>query len=178
MVKLLPYTAIDGIPTFTDSFIKWLYARMQEEDSAGCVFLDGSVKTADEFLRLMKFGTVRLYVVECAGEISGVVWLNNFQSRSAEFHFCFFSSLRGKEAVAAGKEIVKELLEQTNIDGLPVFDILTGITPVTNKAAIRWGRRMGFETLGILPSAIFDAEQGESVPGQVFYVQRGTYGKG
>jgi len=175
---LLPYTDIDGIPTFTDSLIRGLFHRMEDEGLVGAVFSDGSVTTADKFLHLMKFGMNRLFVIDLEGCLAGCVWLNNFETRKADFHFCFFSNLRGDLAVEEGKGIVTELLNMTNESGAPVFDLLVGLVSTLNPAALRWCRRMEFSTLGTLPSAAYDAKSGGSVPGEVFYVERGEYGKG
>lgn len=177
-LKIIPYTATDGVPTFTDSFIKGLFHRMEEEDAAGAVFYDGSVTCADDFLKTMKFGKNSLFVVEFQGKLAGCVWLNNFEVRRADFHFCFFSPLQGRDAIEAGREIVSELLTMTKDNGEYIFDLFVGLTPTTNRAAIRWCRRMGFSTLGVLPAGAWDAASGKSVPGLVSYVERGNYGQG
>ena len=173
--RLIPYTAVDGIPTLPDSFIKGLFVRMADEGLIGDVFYDGSASTPNDFLALMKFGKNHLNVIECDGKIGGCCWLNNFEKRRADFHFCFFSNLRGKDAVEIGKKVVVELLTMKNADGEYIFDLLVGLTPTNNAAAIRWCRRMEFETLGILPAAAWDAAENKSVPGLISYVERGKY---
>ncbi len=176
-MRLLSYTAIDGVPTFKDSFIKGLFDRMQEEGLVDMVFYDGSVKSSDEFLQMMKFGMNSLFIIEFKGEIAGLCWLNNFCSRRAEFHMCFFSNLRGQDAVEVGKEVVKELLYMEDGAGNPIFDLLFGMTETENVPAIRWCRAMEFETLGIIPSAVWNAKLKKSVPAQFSYVERGKYGR-
>lgn len=175
---LVAYAANDGIPTFTDSFIKGLFVRMQQEGLIGMVFFDGSAKVPDDFLKMMKFGRNKLFIIEFKGKLGGCCWLNNFEMRRADFHFCFFSALRGQDAVEVGKGVVLELLNMKNGSGEFIFDLLVGLTPTTNEAAIRWCRRMEFSSMGVLPSAAWDAALGKSVPGLISYVERGIYGQG
>ena len=175
--KLLPYTAIDGIPTFPDSFIRGLFERMQEEDLVEDLFYDGSITTPDEFLSMLKFGKNSAYVVEYQGKIGGVVWLNNFGARSAECHFCFFSNLTGRALADVGKRVITELINMEKLNGEPIFDVIIGITPVDNRAALRFCRRLGFGIVGIMPKAVYNAKQGVSVAAQYCYIERGKYGQ-
>ena len=175
--RLLPYTAIDGIPTFTDSFIRGLFERMDGEGLAERVFYDGAVTNPDAFLAMMKHGMNRLFVVEFGGEIAGFCWLNNFTLRTAEFHFCFFDILRGKDAVGVGRDVVCDLLYMEDSAGNPIFDLLFGMTEVANKPAEFWCRKMGFEYLGIIPSVLWNANLKKSVPAHFWYVERGKYGR-
>ena len=172
---IIPYRANDGIPTFTDSFIKGLYRRAADEGLADLVFYDGFCRSEEDFLNMMKFGHNSLFVVALEDGIAGVVWLNNFEARSAQFHFCFFNSLRGKNALREGKDIVCELLYMEN-NG-PVFDLLTGVVPVANVSANRWCRMIGFGVLGVLPNGVFNFRTGQSEPVKVYYAERGVYGK-
>ena len=175
--KLLPYTALDGIPTFTDSFIRGLFERMSEEKLVERVFYDGTVTTSDQFLQMMKHGINRLFVIEFKEEIAGLCWLNNFSTRRAEFHFCFFSNLRGLDAVTVGRDVVCDLLYMEDAAGNPVFDLLFGMTEVDNKPARFWCKGMEFGYMGVLPSAVWNAGLQKSVPAHFWYTERGKYGR-
>ncbi len=174
--KLLSYTAFDGIPTFPDSFIRGLFERMQAENLVDSVFHEGTVRTADEFLRIMKYNQNILFVIEFKGKIEGCCWLNNFGVRTGNFHFCFFSGLRGQDAVDVGRAVVIELLNMTDNGGNPIFDLLYGFVETENFPAMRWCRHMGFETVGVIPSVAWNAKKKQSVPAQYWYVERGNYG--
>ena len=174
--SLVAYTAVDGIPTFTDSFIMGLFDRVQDEGLFQSLFYDGETKTANDFLSMFKFGSNQLFVLVIEKEVAGIVWLNNFEVRRAEFHFCFFKNLRGKRSFEIGKKVVLELLNM-EANGKPMFDLLTGLTPENNRAARLWCKKLGFKTLGAIPSAVYDHYQsGKSIPGIVSYVERGVYG--
>lgn len=174
-INLLPYTARDGIPTLTDSAVKGFFEQMVEDDTAKDVFVNGPVASADEFLKIMKFGTNSLYVVMVDKNVSGIVWLNDFKPRSASFHFCFFSNVWGEDTVKIGKQCVLNLLHMKSGNGEYDFDLLTGFVPERNEKAIKWCREMRAEELGRLPCSAWIAEEQKSEAGIIFYVERGKY---
>ncbi len=173
-INLLPYTTLNGMPTFTDSFIKSLFDQMVEDDTVKSVFFDGSVQSADQFLDMMKFSHNALFVLNVDSKISGVVWLNGFEQKSASFHFCFFSNIWGKDTVEIGKKCMKTLVE-LKTDGQYNFDLITGLIPVRNKKAIKWGEKINASILGRLPCSVWNAEEQQSEDGIIFYVERGKY---
>jgi hypothetical protein len=173
-MKFLPYTAIDGIPTFPDSFILGLFERMQEEGLVETVFYDGRIKTAEDFLRMMK-GMNQLWVVKFNGEIAGFFWLNNFDMRKAEFHFCFFDNLRGTDALEAGRKITGMLINMKDLAGFPLYDLLYGMTEVTNEPARYWCESLGYQHFGVIPAALWNARLQKSVPAHYWYVERGKW---
>ena len=169
-VTLLPYTAIDGIPTMTDSEVMSLFDLMEDDGTAEVVYADGSITNSKGFLMDMKMGLNKLYVVQVDKEVAGIIWLNNFDFRSSMIHFCFFSSGWKFDLVKVGKTCVLELLNMN------FFDILTGVVPVINERANEWCRKMGFSVLGTMPSYCWIESQRKSVPGNIYYVERGKYG--
>lgn len=173
-IILMPYIVFDGIPTFTDSFIKSLYGRMVKDKSADMVFLDGSVTDEIGFLDMMKFMDNALWILNVEKEISGVVWLNNFERKRAWFHFCFFSNIWGKDTVAIGKECIRTLLDLKK-NGEYDFDLLTGLVPDRNEKALEWCRKMNFKILGHLPCACWNEKEQKSEGGIIFYAERGNY---
>jgi hypothetical protein len=177
IVTLLAYSAIDGIPTMTDSEVRGLYERMEADDTAETVFYDGSVLNADDFLKTMKHGMTQLFMVSVDREVAGAVWLTDFEVRRASFHFCFFSNVWEMDLVDIGKECVCQILNSERLS-VPMFDCLTGIVPVTNKRAIGWCEKMCFSVLGTLPNGAWIRREQRSVPATVYYVERGNYGKG
>jgi hypothetical protein len=172
--RLFPYIPIDGIPTMTDSFIMGLYEKMAIEGLAHRVFIEGIVKNKEDFLYVMKFKKTRLFVLKKEENIGGIIWLNNFGVKTAEFHICLFSAIYGREFIKVGKKAVCMLLEMKCGENY-LFDMLFGVVPESNTLARSWARRMGFKILGMMPNALFDANHGYSIPGEYFYVERGQY---
>jgi hypothetical protein len=180
---LVSYTELDGIATMGDSFIKSLFNIMEEEQLVDSVFHEGNVNNQEDFLNMMKFGKNSLYVIidKKAGnipkrdQIGGIVWLNCFQMRSAYFHFCFFSNIRGEVAETVGEHAVLYLLNMKNMDNDYIFDVLIGTVPETNILARRWCNRMNFGKGGIIPNGKYIASLGKSVSCHIYYAERGEY---
>jgi hypothetical protein len=180
---LIPYIAIDGIPTMSDSFIRSLFVRMEDEKLEDIVFHQGEINSPEKFLEMMKFGKNSLYVIVRKGsdripekdDMGGVVWLNYFQARKAYFHFCFFSNIRGAEAITVGQYAVLYLLNMKNDNEEFLFDVLIGVVPETNVLARRWCDRMGFGKAGIVPSGEYIATFDKSVSSHIYYAERGEY---
>jgi hypothetical protein len=66
-------------------------------------------------------------------------------------HYFFWS--RGKEALKAAKEFLKEFFT-----GPYNIEIIMGLTPVTHKGALWMNSQLGFKKLGIVPSHVGDLQ--------------------
>ena len=175
-ISLIAYSPIDGIPTMTDSEVRGFYSRMESDGTAETVFADGSIRSADAFLNIMKHGHNQLFVAIVDKEASGIIWLNNFEIKMASFHFCFFSNAWKKDVVEIGQYCVRKILNMTRDDEF-LFDALTGVVPSTNKRAQKWCKKMGFTVIGIVPCGAWISALGKSVPATIYYVERGIYGQ-
>jgi hypothetical protein len=175
--ELLPYTVIDGIPTFNDSFIKSIFDRMEGEQLVDTVFYDGEVKTPEDFLHMMKHGINNLFVIakNDRSDIGGIVWLNNFQSRSGCFHFCFFENIKGLEALDVGEYASFFVLNLKNKNGDYLFDVLTGVVPDFNRSARNWCLRVGYKKVGVVPQGVYIASLKKSIKAHIFYAERSEY---
>lgn len=75
-------------------------------------------------------------------------WLNGFQGRSAQIHFCVYPGHIG-EATEIGKATLDWLKRERWLHSL------YGVTPVTHRHVIPFIERIGFKVLGKLPGACF-----------------------
>lgn len=169
--KLVQYIEIDGIRNFPDSYLKYLFDRIAEERQLEKLFYDGSIKTNEEFLNLMKYSANKLFLIFCDDEIAGIIWLNGFETRSAVLHFCLFRRFWGDKALFIGKATLNELLYMKDPEG-HIFDVLLGLTPANNKLAVRYIQKIGMNVAGELPKAIWDAKLQQSISGVVSYITR------
>jgi len=169
-VDVIPYTLIDGIPTFRDSEIVGFYTRMEKEGTASTVFSDGIINNARDFLAVMKSNLNMLYVIFVDDEQSGVFWLNRFEARFARMHWCLFSNQRGKDSIGIGVEVLRIIMNWKDRDGKYLYDMLLGIVPSSNKIAIGYCKKCGGVIQGEIPNAAL--ENGKSVSGTVIYYRR------
>lgn len=114
-------------------------------------------------MRTYDIGKVKAAVAQYAEEIIGFdpeTWLQNednialindnddvalFENQAGLSntvcgHYFFFS--RGKEAIKAGKEFLKEIFETTYVE------TITGLTPENHKGALWMNRKLGFQDHG------------------------------
>jgi hypothetical protein len=161
-----PYIKFDGIPTFRDSEITDLYRTMLEEGTADTVFCDGSVRCADDFLRQMKDDGNILLVALSKDIPIGIGWLNCFEKRTARAHFCMFSE---------GREIGFENIGRTLIEkafSVNDLDMLIGMIPATNEAAIKFSQKCGAVLVGYFPSGSYDIWENKYIGTAILYYQR------
>lgn len=166
---MLSYTEADGIRTFRDSDIRGLFERCMAEGGAH-VFRDGSIPDAEAFLRTAKSAV--FYVLYARGKEAGAVWLNRFQGRFAQLHFFIFKKFWGKDALGLGRHVLREVLHARTKAGDYVLDMVLGIVPENNRAAVAYTQRCGGRRNGRLPFGCLDAGSGASGPAVVITVTR------
>ena len=159
-VKIVPYIEVDGIRTFTDSFIEDLYIRTINEN-LGYIFCEGDIDSSQTFLRLMKSGYNQLYVIFYDNDLAGYIWLNMFESKTARAHFCYFRKFWGKPATEIGKTFLSMCTK--------FLSVLQGLVPVSNKLAIRYCERLGMKRVGIIPRVIWNDINKKCEDGVLFY---------
>lgn len=166
--KLVQYIEWDGIRNFSDSYIKHLFERMQSEGLSQRVFSDGSIKTSDEFLRAMKYGQCRLFLIFCDSEIAGSTWLTEFKRRSAVAHFCFFKRVAGEKTWIIAKKVLNELLYMKDAKGY-ILDVLLGMIPSNNEIAVQFAQKYGMIVAAEIPNAVWDDKLQKSISGVMVY---------
>lgn len=156
-IEVAPYCEVDGIRTFTDTFIAGIYARMIDDGVADLVFYDGSVRSPKAFVDLLK-GSVS-YVIFLHELPAGVAWINRLQSRWGQFNFCCFSHVWGRDSVAVGRYAVKTLIHQQDNQGTYIWDAFLGIMPVCNTYACGYVLKCGGKKIGVLPNGCWFADE-------------------
>lgn len=169
--RIVPYLLNDGIPNFRDSEIKGFYDRMVREGTADKVFYDGTVKSADDFLRMMRGRGNALYVVFEQAEPWGFCWLNHFKMKSARIHFCAFRPAWGR-AHEYARGSMSQLINLRLADGSYWHDVFCGYTPETNKLAIRMLKQAGMKIVGTIPNKLWIASEKRTVGAVVSYFSR------
>lgn len=168
-VKLLPYCTIDGIPTFKDSEIGYLYTMLEKAGRAKAAFCDGSARSPEEFVQLMKSETNKLWVITVENKIKGITWLNNFRQTTAWGHFAFFKTENKTLEIAT--ETMKQLIYMKNNDEF-IFSVLMGFVSTKNKIAVEFIKHMGMTIIGKVPNAAFDYYDQKTYDAILFYVAR------
>lgn len=106
---------------------------------------------------IVKFGK-NIYFVFGQNEIVGEFMLENFTGAAAQIHFSVHPKV-GKFNVAITKWTIEQIFEHTTIR------TLFGLTPVTNRAARIFNRKVGFRKIATLPNGVTD--RGKIVDGYI-----------
>jgi hypothetical protein len=169
-LKIIPYVAIDGIMTFTDTSILSLYDRMVKDGTHEIVFYAGHITGRESFLKYMKRPSVMLFVLIRNKDHIGFTWLDGIEDRAAYNHFCLFSEYWG-DTVEIGTYALNLLMNMQGRDGY-VFDLFKGTVPVWNTHAVDFAVKCGGQTLGVLPNAVWNAAKNKSEDAVFIYYTR------
>lgn len=171
--KILIYDHFNGIPTFKDSDILDFYNRIVDNDLDQFMFSDGTIEDGNKFLNLVSKNQILLFVLMYKKEYVGVVWLNRFQGKKAQFHYCAFKEFHGhKELKDIGTETLKRVLNWKYNNGEFLVDVVIGYVPITNKAANTYTKKIGGIKVGIIPHSRWNKQKAETEDTILYYVTR------
>ena len=176
MLKITPYIEIDGIRTFTDTFIKSLYSRILNEGLAPIVFSDGGIRTPDDFLEFMKYGQNFLFVIDSDIDIAAVLWINRILDKTCYAHFCGFQSSWGKGSVDIGQFAMRHVFGVKDDKGDFCFETVLGLIPSWNIVGIKWLKKVGLVEVGKIPNALWSALENNSVEGTLLCLTKELLG--
>lgn len=173
----MPYTDVDGRMTVPDQSILELYGQLLFEGLVPIVFCQGSVKSPGDLLMIFKKpDNISVFVIDEDYTIGGFAFLNGVSRNSAYVHFCFLKRMWGKKSTEAGGALLNYWFSIPGRSG-PLFDVLLGIIPETNRRAIRYIKRLGWTTLGVIPEICYDAYRDQNMGGLVSYLAREDHGR-
>lgn len=162
--KIIPYYKMaSGYWSIKREFMAELFNEIEDEGFANLVFMDGAVKTSDDFICLMQSDRAKMFLlIDKNDKVAGFFYLNWFEGKSARVHFCMLNTVDTLTKIRAAKDFLLYVFEMTADDGKPLFDVLIGSTPVRNTPASSLAKHLGFADIGIQPCAAINAATGES----------------
>jgi hypothetical protein len=139
-------------PTFSntpDAVLANIWYDLFAEDKTDILFYDGMIKTVDQWLAFIKAPWNFPVICHDSDHIVAIAWLNNLDNAAARCHFAFIDDFQRD----AGKAIINYWSGLKTVDekAEPIFKVLYGITPETNKLAVRVIKIMGFTIIGTIP---------------------------
>ena len=172
ILDIIPYTKIDGIRTFKDSYVMSLYDRVMGEGYSN-VFKDGSIRDSEEFLVSVKQEGCILYAIFYEDKLAAIAWVNRFEQRIARYHFCLFKVITTEQKIEMGTEVLKRLINQKTAAGEFIFDAFVGYVPEDNKLALAYVLACGAKVTATVPNLCWNHTMGKSEPGIIVYYTRG-----
>lgn len=162
-IDFLPYIEQDGAWTMKDSDIMNIFDRIEAQRLKDVVFYEFG-GDREWFLDIMKNGENQMYVVFDHPSVAGIVWLNRFEGRSARLHFCFLQGYGGDYAIEVARKWLEIVLNKRNM-----YDVLVGVTPVKNKAAIGFLKKVGVTVAAVIPNYVYSKKTQQSEPAMMSY---------
>ncbi len=174
MMKLIPYTKIDGQRNFRDSEIMSLYDIMESDGVTTTVFYDGNIQNRESFLGYMKSKSCQLHILLDESCPIAIIYLDRFEGRTARIHFCCFLKIWGKKTIEAARFSLNEILnyKYENEDDEYFFDVLIGRVPSTNKSAISFLKKVGCSFVGEIPFGYWNNKKQKSKNCFITYIDR------
>lgn len=170
---LVPYHPEVGV--YREDTLVHLYTRLKTDGLFDTVFHENPRLTLASFINLFTQQTTLLQIVgkvedEAIGDIIGLAWLSDVRkcdgmlTRGIASFVAFKEYQRPRYTDPAGDLVLDFWFEQLDID------VVVGMTPVANRAALRYIRRLGFLECGRIPG--FTTLHGEPCDAVISYMSR------
>lgn len=150
-ITIVPYRLIDGVPTFTDSEIKYFYDHLALKES---MFYNVDINTFNGFA-FFKSSYPRLHIFLDGNEMLGGIWVTLYNSlnKTGFFNFGFMDTVHGKaRKLQLAKEGIGLLFDLETIDGYPMYGTLLAETSKSNKPTLQMATMLGFRLIGKIPN--------------------------
>lgn len=132
------------------------------------VFNDLDVITFSDFLNLVLSSDNHFFYIMESHNPVAFMWLNGWEGYAARCHYVFFKAYYGR-SVEICRDIVARIFEMKRLDGTPLVKTMVGLTPITNRLAVRMIERVGFIKAAEIPDAVWLAAENRSVTGIISY---------
>lgn len=170
MIHLINVQKLDeSNPSLAIALLSKYYAQLEDDNTLHHAFYDGGVKSFYDF-RNFCLDRLNLHYVIYSELYDAPVchfYLNGFQGLTCMIHFSLSSTVYGHgESVAFAKDALDLVFKLRRENApLPITRTLVGLTPITNKLAIRFLKAVGFQPLGTLDGSCYIARQQRYVTG-------------
>lgn len=136
-----------GRVTLTHADLLDLHCLLHDQRLLRTVFYDGGCRTPGEFVAFARHTSNAFFAVyDDAMQPAAIWWLDTFTGRAAMINFCVFRPFF-QHAVDIGTYVCDYCLGGDD----PYLDVLYGLTPKCNRAALALVDRLGFKRLAELP---------------------------
>lgn len=148
-IRLIPYVDSGGW-SVPDEAISELFARMVGEATLASVFPFAEVCSAQELVDYFRH-PANFPVFAVSDHILGAGWINQVRGNSAFAHFWLSKAVWGEPAPAIAQAFVAYWFSWRRPDSSPIFDVLIGSTRDTNRRAVKFLDKIGWEIVGTIP---------------------------
>ena len=164
----------------TDAELSAFWVMMLESGRDEATFYDVPRMAPREFVRWVRGSGVHLWIILFRGEPAGMFWLSDQAGRTAKCHFAMLpmgakrTAGRMSAQQGFGLYALSCVLHARDVSGRHVLDRCYGITPLANRKAISFIRRVGAQEITVLPGVCWDHTSGENLDGLLTMFTRAT----
>lgn len=135
--------------------LKDIFTGMQRGGYIPSVFYGGEVTTHRDFVKFATADFNHFYALAYEGTIEACAWLNSFEGRTARVHFSSLPGCPMGHTVKHGINFTRWVLHAPDpaCPDINWLNTLCGVTPASNKLALRFIKRLGFVRMGEIPEA-------------------------
>ena len=171
-LSIIPFYDNDATANFSDTSLAQAFRRIVREESVTKIFYDGSVRNSADFIRFVRNRENELFFVSHDNREAGFFWLNRFRGKATFITYCLYKDFWGDEALLISRKCIEFLFARKDSHGEHLIDVLLGLTPATNKLAVKFLLKNGMTVLGKVPGLLYDASAEATVEGIFSYIQR------
>ena len=128
------------------------------------VFHEQDIVSVADFLAMARSSSTVFFIVECSDRVAAIMWMNGWEGYAARVHYAFFPEFYG-QAVEIARAAVEQIAQMKRIGGAPLVKTMIGLTPATNRLAVRMIEKVGFTRMCEIPHAVWLANEQQSVAG-------------
>ena len=149
--------------------MRGIWDQLVAEGHYETVFYEGTIKDADDFVRMLQLPSTVVVVALRGSRAAGIAYLNGFTGNQAYGHFCFLRAACGT-ADEIGREIVAYWTKALGVE------FVMGVVPGFNQRAMDFVQRIGFKRVGAVPDMIKSAYRPDRVAANIFYYRGERHG--
>lgn len=143
-----------------------IWEQICREGKRDQLFYDGGVNDLHEWISFIYNPANHVVlVVDDTGHVYHVAWINGFYQGHGFLHHCGL----GKYNRRSWPVLKKYWQDMKDDQGNPLVKVLIGITPITNKLAIKLLKIIKWTPIGCIPKICYMAQEDKYVAGMVSY---------
>jgi len=172
-IKIVPYLKKDGVPTFLDSEIFFLWEKAVSEKAMDYMFLDRKTVSPQFFLEYIQGFDINFFVVFADKEMVAFILMTNILYGKAELHFFSYNNCQREKALEVSRYCLKYLINIKLTESTYLYDVIIGITPVKNVFACILSKKAGMKVVGRIPKYLYNIKTKQQEDVMYQYYSRG-----
>lgn len=173
-VTIAEYTVQPGGKQYNipDKHLAGIYRRIVKEKTVNKIFFDRKINNTDDFINYFKNNNVELFIVSYYGQESGFFWLKEFFPCASFITYCLYKSFWGEHTLKISQSCIDFTFNRKDEYGDYRTNILLGLTPASNKLAIKFLSKNGMKIAGNIPNLISAGQNEKPIDGILSYRHR------